>query len=234
MSNQTLKTIGILGGMGPLATMDLATKIINHTDAKSDNDHIHSIIDNYAQIPDRTAFILGGSNDPTQHLIESAKKLESMGADFLIMPCNTAHYFYNDIVKSINIPFLNMITETAKSFEAGQKVGLLATQGTYSSKIYEKVFNELDIEVVIPPNDLQALLMDLIYEIKSGKSNGENIDITSILDHFYDLDVTQLILGCTELPVAFQALNIKGNFFDPTKILALSAIKLAGKNVKLS
>lgn len=234
MSNKQLKTIGILGGMGPLATIDLATKIIKHTVAEKDNDHIHTIIDNYAQIPDRTAFIIGNGADPTAHLIESATKLESMGADFLIMPCNTAHYFYNDIVKSINIPFLNMISETAKSFKSGEKIGLLATQGTYSSKIYEKTFNELDLEIIAPPQGLQVLLMDLIYEIKSGKSNGEDIDVASILNHFYDLGITKIILGCTELPVAFQALNIKGDFFDPTKILALSAITLAGKNVKLS
>ena len=126
------KSIGILGGMGPLATVNLFKKIIELTDADCDQDNIRIYVDNNTSIPDRTAYILGKGSDPRAQLIVSAKKLEQIGADFIIMPCNTAHYFYDDIAAEINVPFLNMIEETLKNIveqSCSKKIGLLATEG---------------------------------------------------------------------------------------------------------
>src|SRR5690554_1747344 len=103
-----MKSIGIIGGMGPLATCDLFGKIINNTNARIDQDHIHVYIDNNTEIPDRTAAILYGGKSPVAQLVRSAIKLESMGADALIMPCNTAHYFYDEVIKYVNIPMIHM------------------------------------------------------------------------------------------------------------------------------
>jgi aspartate racemase len=108
------KILGIIGGMGPLATVNLFNKIVINTDAQNDQEHIHMLVDNNINIPDRTAFLLGTGEDPTEELIKSAVRLEKAGADFLIMPCNTAHHFYEVIKEKINIDFLNMIEETVK------------------------------------------------------------------------------------------------------------------------
>lgn len=226
-----MKIAGILGGMGPLATMDLSNKIIKYTDAEKDSDHVHILIDNNTEIPDRTAYILGKGENPVKYLIDSALRLEAMGADFIVMPCNTAHYFYEHIKKSVKIPFINMIDEIAKELKGTEKVGLLATKGTYYSNIYENIFKKYEIEVAVPPIDLQETVMELIYKVKDGNSNINEVPINSVVEYFSKLGIDNIILGCTELPVAFEKMEIEGNFLDPTKILAISTIKLVGKKV---
>lgn len=226
-----MKIAGILGGMGPLATMDLSNKIIKYTDAEKDSDHVHILIDNNTEIPDRTAYILGKGENPVKYLIDSALRLEAMGADFIVMPCNTAHYFYEHIKKSVKIPFINMIDEIAKELKETKKVGLLATKGTYYSNIYENIFKKYGIEVAVPPIDLQETVMELIYKVKDGNSNINEVPINSVVEYFSKLGIDNIILGCTELPVAFEKMEIEGNFLDPTKILAISTIKLVGKKV---
>ncbi|MBU3181661.1 aspartate/glutamate racemase family protein [Clostridium psychrophilum] len=233
--NNYSKTIGIIGGMGSLATVDLLHKIVTLTDANSDNDHIHILIDNYASIPDRTSYILGHGEDPRKYLIESALKLEVMGADVIIMACNTAHYFYDEIGKYIHVPFINMIEEVAKKIRKInpqiRKVGLLATEGTCITEVYDKVLNKYDIEVIKPNHTNQNIISDLIYSIKKGHKEYNLDDINSVLSFFSVQNINTVILGCTELPVAFQTLNIKGNYIDPTKILAQSVIEFVGKKV---
>ena len=227
------KIIGILGGMGPLATADLFYKIVTLTEANGDNDHIHIIVDNYTTIPDRTSYILGHGKDPKKFMIEAALKLEVMGADVIIMPCNTAHYFYDEIKKYIHVPFINMIEEVAKKIKKLNpeiaKIGLLATEGTCKAGVYDNVLNKYGIEV-IKPNDInQNIISDLIYGIKKGIKKYSSDNIESVLLNFKLQNIDTVILGCTELPVAFQMLNIKGNYIDPTKILAQSAIEFVGK-----
>ncbi|MCS5420950.1 MULTISPECIES: aspartate/glutamate racemase family protein [Psychrilyobacter] len=226
-----MKIVGVLGGMGPLATMDLCNKIIKYTDAKKDSDHVHTLIDNNTEIPDRTAYILGKGENPEKYLIDSALKLEDMGVSFIVIPCNTAHYFYEKIQKSIKIPVVNMIDEVAKELKDVKKVGLLATKGTYSGHIYEDTFDKYGIKVEVPPMELQEIVMELIYRVKEGKDNIDEVDIDSVIEYFRKLGIDNIILGCTELPVAFEQLGIKGKFLDPTKILAISTIRLMGKRV---
>ena len=103
------KSIGIIGGMGSLATCDLFKKIIDMTDAKSDQEHIHICIDCNTNIPDRTKAILGGGENPIPEMVRSGIRLQSMGADVLVMPCNTAHYFYDKITPFFDIPLLNRV-----------------------------------------------------------------------------------------------------------------------------
>jgi len=227
-----MKIAGVLGGMGPLATIDLLNKIVKHTDAKKDRDHVHTLVDSYTDIPDRTAYILGQGENPEKYLIDSALKLEAMGASFIVMPCNTAHYFYEKICGAVKIPFVNMIEEVAKELDDVKKVGLLATKGTYKGHIYEHIFNKYGIEVETPPVDMQEIVTKLIYTVKEGKKNIDQIPIDRVLNYFSNLGIDNIILGCTELPVAFEMLDVEGKFLDPTKILALSTIKLMGKTIK--
>ncbi|KAJ51764.1 aspartate racemase [Clostridium tetanomorphum] len=227
------KTVGILGGMGPKATVDLFNKIVDFTDAESDQEHIHIIIDNNVNIPDRTRFILGDGENPITELIETAVKLENNGADFIIMPCNTAHYFYDKLVNAVKTPFINMIEEVGKyivrNYGKG-KVGLLATIGTYNGRVYEKYCEKYGLEIVMPTDEIKEKLLDLIYRVKSGERDF-NIDyINEILQKFKKEDVEIIILGCTELPLVFDSLKeqLKDfNFISSTDILARKAVEIA-------
>ena len=138
------KVIGIIGGMGPLATADLFKKIVLNTKAEKDQDHIRVLIDNNTNIPDRTGAILKGGADPIPELTKSAKVLSDMGADLLIMPCNTAHYFHKNVQDAVNIPVLHMIELTMEALKAQgiKKAGLLATDGTIQSGIYQNIFDK--------------------------------------------------------------------------------------------
>lgn len=229
------KTIGIIGGMGPLATCDLFRKIIDVTDAKIDQEHVRVCIDSNTEIPDRTEAIIKGGKDPVPEMVSSAKRLESIGADLLIMPCNTAHFFYSDIVEAVDIPVLNMIEETAKAVQrAGlSKVGLLATDGTVRSGVYSDVFVRYGIELIIPDNKNQKSVMDIIYNgIKSGNMN---INITGFKQAINFIDsrgAESVILGCTELPIAFDEFGIDHPIIDPTMVLAIAAVDFSGAKLK--
>lgn len=232
------KTLGILGGMGPLATVKLFEMIVMMTKANSDQDHIRILIDNNTSIPDRTNYLLKGvGEDPRLQLIKSATGLESLGADYLVMPCNTAHSFYDDVVKEINIPFINMIEETAKYIKANypdaNKIGLLATEGTVDARVYHKVFDEYGIEVLSPSKENQVHITDLIYNIKKD-SKIENLDgFYGAMDELRDQGVEYFIAGCTEISVAIDLYKLEGNIIDAMRILAKSAIEHAGKESKI-
>lgn len=229
------KKLGIIGGMGPLATANLFNKIVTTTDAKYDQDHIHIIIDNNTLIPDRTDNILGKGQSPLNELVKSAINLEKIGADFLIMPCNTAHYFYEDIKKEINIDFLNMIEETAKyineSYANSRKVGLLATEGTVKSGIYDLYFNKYNIDVIKPDNNTQQIISHIIYGVKEGKKEVLIDDIYTVVEELKSKGAEVFILGCTELSVINETYKLKGNFVDALNVITEKAIKFAGKTV---
>ncbi|HJO95446.1 MAG TPA: amino acid racemase, partial [Victivallales bacterium] len=166
------KMLGILGGMGPLATADLFKKIIIMTKADSDQDHIHIIIDSNCEIPDRTQFIKTGLNSPLNQMLNSAKRLESNKVDCIIMPCHTAHYFYDEIASQINIPFIDMIEVTAeyisKNYKEVKQIGLLATEGIYISGIYKKIFNKFNIKIIEPDIIYRKYITNAIYSMKKG------------------------------------------------------------------
>lgn len=234
------KTLGIIGGMGPLATVTLFNKIVLGTEAQNDQEHIHIIIDNNTNIPDRTEFLVGTGlvgteKDPTRELIKSAQMLEAAGVDFLIMPCNTAHYFYQIVKRQVNIDFLNMIEETLKviqsKYPTSKKVGILGTDGTVKTKIYDMYFNKQNIEVVAPEKKTQQSLMDIIYGIKEGKRDVSIEPIYNAVEEFKSKGVEVFILGCTELSVINEMHNLDGNFVDALSIIAERAIEFAGKKV---
>ena len=230
------KTLGILGGMGPLATADLFKKIIMLTEAECDQDHIHVIIDSNTQIPDRTAFLAATGKDPTAYLIESAQMLEKAGAECLIMPCNTAHYFYDEIIKNINIPFLSMLEETAKELKQdytnAENVGLLATIGTAKTGIYTKILSKYNINVIKPDQHHQQFITELIYNIKKGIYDFDLSNFRKTLDIMKKNNSEVFILGCTEIPIAFDIFNLNENIIDPTTVIAKAAIKYLGYNLK--
>ena len=229
------KTIGILGGMGPLATCDLFSKIIQITDASCDQEHVRICIDNNTEISDRTNAIIRHGKDPVPEMVKSAVRLQSFGADVLIMPCNTAHYFYDRILPFVDIPFISMIDETAKdiSDRGLRKIGLLATDGTLQTAVYEKAFKKRGISIVVPPPENQVHIMDLIYNgVKAGNKEIDTKPTKKTIEDLFRKGAQTLVLGCTELPVAFDLYGFDYPKTDPTLILASRAVQFVGAKVK--
>ena len=226
------KIIGILGGMGPEATIDLFYKIIKFTPAEKDQDHLRIIIDNNPKIPDRTAAILGKGENPLPALQETAQNLEKAGADFIIIPCNTAHYFLSSIQESVNIPVLNMIEETAKETRKKippiKKVGLLASVGVYETKIYHQQFEKFNIAVISPEEKGKEEVMKVIYAVKAGDLSEEvKKKIIQIAQKLIDKGAEAIIAGCTEIPLILKKGDVSVPIIDPTQILAKIAIRKA-------
>jgi len=223
------KIIGILGGMGPLATVELFRRIVEKTPAERDQDHPRIIIYNNPKIPDRTAFILGNGEDPRPELIDSARKLESWGADFIIMPCNTAHFFAETIQKAVSIPLVNMIEETAKKIEEMglRKVGLLATDGTIKGLIYHRALLSRGVQIAVPNKNDQKRVMEAIYEgVKAG-----NLELGRklLLEVARKLErrVDGIIAGCTEVSVALKPDDLSVPLIDSLDVIAEKAVRLA-------
>lgn len=226
------KIIGILGGMGPEATIDLFYKIIKSTPAGKDQEHLRIIIDNNPKIPDRTAAILGKGEDPLPALQETARNLEKAGADFIIIPCNTAHYFLPLIQESVKIPILNMIEEAAKETQKRipqiQKVGLLASIGIYESEIYHQQFKKFNIEVISPEEKDKEEVMKAIYAVKAGNlSEGIKRSILKIAQKLIDKGAEVIIAGCTEIPLILKEGDVSVLLIDPTQVLAKAAVQKA-------
>ena len=206
------KVIGILGGMGPLATADLFQKITLHTAASCDQDHPRVCIDSNTNISDRTAALLHGGADPVPEMVKSAQRLESIGADLLIMPCNTAHNFYDAVASSVSIPVLHMIAITRDALKSrGVKcAGLLATDGTVQTGIYQRTFEGSGVELLTPDNtEDQSAVMDIIYNgVKAGDLTHDATAFRAACEHLLARGAEVLILGCTELPPAFDIYHL--------------------------
>ncbi|MGA1846028.1 aspartate/glutamate racemase family protein [Deferribacter abyssi] len=221
-----MKRAGIIGGMGPEATLDLFKKIIKNTPAKKDQEHIPLVIDNYPQIPDRTAFLLNRGEDPFPYLLESMKRLERAGVDCLCMPCNTAHYFLEALREQTQVIFISIVEsvleDIIKSDKEYRKIGLMATDGTFIGKVYHIPFEQKGLKIVDFNNDIQRKIMDSIYTLKAG-------ELTKAVNIFNDVfvkivseDYDCLIAGCTEIPILLQYVKVdrKINIFDATESLA--------------
>ena len=229
------KIIGILGGMGPEATIDLYYRIIRATPAKKDQEHIKTIIYSNPKISDRTNAILFKGISPLPELITTALSLQKAGADFLIMPRNTAHYFIEPLKKSVDIPILNMIKITSKhiheKFSYHNNIGLLATDGTIRSNIYQKSLKK-DKEFHIPDNKDQKLVMSAIYEhIKAGKLESGKHILNNISEKLRMSGANIIIAGCTEISLVLKNGDLEIPILDPLQLLAEYAVKVALNNI---
>lgn len=230
------KVVGVLGGLGPMATVYFYEMIVNLTDAKKDQDHIDMIISNRATTPDRTEYIVGKSDkNPLDMLSADAKRLEKFGADILVIPCNTAHYFYQQLQDSINIPIINMLEETVAYVKNNnyKKVGILATNGTIKAKTYQNTCEKYEVKYEILDDENQNMLMDIIYnDIKSGKNPDMN-KFEQIINYMKSNGCDCVILGCTELSILKNDYNLDDGFYiDSMGVLAKKTIEVCGKNIK--
>lgn len=229
------KILGILGGVGPLATMMIGEMIVRLTKAQKDQEHIHTIITNNTSIPDRTAYILGKSEEnAVPVMVGDTKRLAAAGADLIIIPCNTAHTFYEELSDGSPIPILHMIHETAAraAKDGAKKIGILATSGTIQSEVYQDACRAHGLEIVLPDADVQDKVMAVIYEqIKAGEPADRATwdDIEQFMDaHGCD----RVILGCTELSIVKRELGLGDLYLDSLTVLAEQAILACGYEVK--
>lgn len=220
--------LGILGGLGPMASVYFYELLTAHTAAKKDSDHIDLILSSRASTPDRTAFILGESEeDPAPVMCEEARRLERAGATLIAIPCNTAHFFYRQIREAVSVPVINIIEETVKMLaQSGtRKIGVLATEGTVRSGAYKSVAERYGIGYAVPCDADQKTLNHLIYgQIKRGDAPDTEA-FSRVCGHLRKDGCDRLVLGCTELSLIGKAARPDPSVFaDSLEILAHKTI----------
>ena len=228
-------TLGILGGMGPAATVDLFDRIVRATPAQRDQDHIPILIVNDPSIPDRTAAILHGGEDPTPRLRAGIDKLAAMGADFVAIPCNTAHYYLSALSARAPILLLDMIGETVAAVRRDhpkvERVGVLATSGTLAVGLYQNALRKAELAPVEPtPAEIEQM-MDAIYGPEGIKTAGVTAEarrgLQAVGNALIQRGAQALILGCTEIPLALRDGDLPVPLVASSQCLAEAAVRAA-------
>lgn len=229
-----MKTLGIIGGLGPMATAYFMEVIINMTQAASDSEHIPMLVYNYPCIPDRTQFILGNSDrSPYPDLLKIGKLLKKH-CDCIALPCATAHYFHDRLQNELGIHVFNMLEETAECLKAAGVAcaGLMATDGTVAGGCFKKLLADKGIEMIAPDKNSQKKIMSIIYD---GVKAGGHID----MDAFYEISselrkkgAQVIILGCTELSILKGRYDIGAGYIDVLEAAAAAVINECGAVLK--
>jgi aspartate racemase len=233
-------TIGILGGMGPEATLDCFGKIIKNTPAKTDREHLRVVIDSNPGIPDRIAAILGDGQSPVPALVAGCRALEKAGAGFIIIPCVTVHFFLSEIQAQTHLPILSIFDAVAEAVGRElpdiRTVGLMGTIATIKAGFFQKRLAENNINTLLPDRAAQTKILDAIKDIKDFRSPRTRSEITidliaaarSLIDK-KPAGARAIIAGCTEIPLALDQEHLPVPYFDSLTILARAAIRHAGK-----
>ena len=218
--------LGVIGGLGPMATAYYLELMIRMTDAARDQEHPEIIIMNIPSIPDRTAYILGRSQeDPLPPMVQLGKQLKELGASVLATPCITAHYFHESLQEGAGLPLIHGIRCTAQTlFDAGvRKVGLMATDGTVQSGIFQRQVEQLGMELILPGEAGQKGVMTLIYDMAL---------FASIRDELRGKGAQAVVLGCTELSLLKKEQDLGCGILDALEVLAKESVLACGKQVK--
>ena len=227
------KTVGVLGGMGPDATVDFMAEVVRLTDAERDQDHLHMIVDHNPKVPDRQAAIRGEGGDVGASLAAMALRLQNAGADFLVMPCNTAHHFAASIRDAVAIPLIDIIDATVDEIRSrrpdAQRAGLLATPGCLDAGIYQDALQAAGLQALLPasPQDL----MNFILRIKSGSRDAElTAAMGAMAATLVDAGADVIIAGCTEIPLVLNDDNVEVPLISSSGVLAQRTVDYAKNN----
>jgi len=222
-----MKTLGVIGGLGPMATAYFMQLVIQMTKAENDQEHIPMIIYNCPQIPDRTKYLLGLSQeDPAPYIADCGKRLAEDGADVAAIPCITAHAMHERIQDAVEIPIIHAIKEVALYLkEKGvSKVGLEATDGTVEVGVFQKELEELGMETILPSAESQKKVMSIIYDnVKAGKKVDMH-KFTDVEEELLQKGAEVIVLGCTELSMVKRDYPLKGCYLDAMEVLARAAV----------
>ena len=239
------KIIGIVGGVGPRASVELVKHIFEQTKASKDREHLSIAFLSYPSfIEDRTDFILGRSNNnPADSIFSIILELEKLGAKVIGVPCNTFHspICFDVLIEKLNqygknlkvVPMIKEVCEFIKKFYPEKKrIGLLATLGTYSSKVYQNIFDNKGYNIVVPPKKIQLNIHESIYHSLYGikvhsnpVSNSAKTILKESIKYLIDMECELIILGCTELELAFKEKIQSAFYISPTLVLARALIK---------
>ncbi len=232
--------VGVIGGVGPQATAYFLDMIVRLTQADRDQDHLDLVVLDHATIPDRTAFILGTSDeDPGPVMARDAARLEAFGVSFLVIPCNTAHHFTQQVLDAVSVPVVSIVGETVDEAERRTQdlatVGLLATSGTLAARVYHQEIESRGMTCLVPAEDDQAIVMRIIYEqVKAGRP----IDIEAfngVVERLRGAGAQVVLLGCTELSIVaadFDLLAGDRLMVDSLDVLARRTIERSGHAVR--
>ena len=231
------QVIGLLGGMGPEATLNCFDKIIRNTPALNDQDHLKVIIVNNPKIPDRTRAVLDNGPSPLPMLIDGCASLQKAGADFIIIPCVTVHYFIEALTRQSALPIISIldaVTEAIGRHTPQMKtIGLLGTNGTVKSGLFQKRLAASGMETIVCSDEIQQQVMAAIYEIKSDRPSRSRREITGDLSeaarYLAEKGAEGVIAGCTEIPLALTQAEVNVPYFDSLSILSRAAIRKAGR-----
>ena len=220
---KTHPILGIVGGMGPEATVEFMSRLVRATPAADDSDHLHMIVDNNPKVPSRIAALIDGNGEsPEPELVRMARNLEVSGATFLAMPCNTAHAYASNVKNSVSIPFIDMVAETVAVI-AGKRprhksVGLLASTAVIKLGLYKQAFAAKSMEVLVPM--AQDRLMDIIKAVKRGENGPElRNSFSEIAAELVKQGADILLIACTELSVLGDAIECPAETIDAMDVL---------------
>ncbi len=225
------KTVGVIGGMGPDATVELMRRVIAATPAADDADHIHMIVDNNPKVPSRIkALIDGDGESPGPFIAGMAQGLAAAGADFLVIPCNTAHHYHAEVAAAVSIPVLNVITLTAATISNAssrpRRVGMLASPAVRIVGLFDAALHGVDIAPVYPESNHR--LLDVIKAVKAGQVSAETREtLNAIADELETAGADCLLISCSELSVISDAMQTALPVFDTIQILADAVVAQA-------
>ncbi|MEQ1610933.1 MAG: amino acid racemase [Hyphomonadaceae bacterium] len=229
------KSVGVIGGLGPAATLDFFDRILKRTKALHDQDHLRLIIDNNTKIPDRNAYQRGDGPSPGPALAAAAHALETVGAEFIVMACNTAHAWEAEIRAAISVPFISIIEETTKVVAdlKPERAGVLAVDACLASSLYQDALKKAGVAPVLLNADSQRTFMELIYRIKSGDTRDMVRRSMSTLARKLEAQGAEVIIaGCTEVPLVLTADDINNELVNSTDVLVERTICFAGGELK--
>jgi aspartate racemase len=232
MNGGTRRLIGVLGGMGPMATVDFMAKLIALTPATRDQEHLPLIVHQVPQIPDRSTAILTGSDAPLAAMLAGLRRLARTGVDLAVIPCNTAHHWYGQLSQQQELPLLHIAEavrqELASRGLQGKRVALMATRGTHRAGVYSGRLGPA-FEPLLPVDEgVQGLIDVSIAAVKAGKLVEATHSALDAADRLLSAGAEVLILGCTELPVALSNTAVQERCIDSTLALARLCVKEAG------
>ena len=223
--------IGVLGGMGPLATVDFFNKVLLATPAKGDADHVPLLIQSDPRIPPRPAAILNSGRSPLPELLAGRDRLIALGATVLAMPCNTAHFWYADLVRGCTVSFISIVSasiaELGKLAAPGARIGIIATRATLTAKIFDAPLQLAGYTALLPSDDmLDTLVLPGIVHVKAGQAvqGGRLIEqaVQALMGH----GASAVLLACTETPLALDAIHSpeRAQCVDTTAALARACV----------
>lgn len=230
-----MKKLGVIGGLGPMATAYFFELVIRMTDAKTDQEHIEIWIHNCPSIPDRTAYLFDHTKEnPVSLMLASGRELSRQGVDIIAIPCITAHYFHEELTRKISVPIIHAIEETVCHLKKYHKktIGILATDGTVASGLFQKELEKNHMDWILPDKECQQYVMDLIYkDVKAG----EHIEIDKfykVTDMLRQKGAETILLGCTELSLIKREFDVGEGVLDAMEVLAKCSVERCGAPLK--